>query len=1462
MSNWTLSMPDGSRVVSTSTSRRFYDRNNNYIELQSVQNYKNTGLPASLLADQFGRSVAMQSISQTETRIHAVGFNDEMVTWRVLWKTIHVRKDYRTVAVTNGQERGNSSTQTLIMSFKVVDRIILPAQAGGQSYVFGYNGNDVETEEESYGWGEVNSVTLPSGAHVAYDYKLDGEGILQSNVNTTRALENSPRAKTISYQAEYDGVSSPVTEAWNYNISRSGSCVTAPDGGATCQDHGDVSYENKSNGLVFTISNPDGSRVERDWQHNYPIGFDPSYSANPYVKSEFISIKDAAGVNFTKTAIKDYNYDKNGNLTRVKEYDWVPYSAVHDAGGAPLWNAARPTVVREKVDTYNSPTPDATDATSSSSNAYYNGSAPLLRSAIASTEVRAGALTSSRSEFSYDSPTTTGNLVETRTWDNTRGPLLNLPGGGRLDASNSISMTNQYDQFGNVTLKTEPGRADGSRSQTRYVYGPVNGHANLYPTEEIVADGTPRARTTRREYDFWTGLVTRTTDADNNVSSATGYDALGRPTLTVAAEGRPEEARAATDYADTLRRVSVRADLNVVGDGKRVSVQHYDQLGRVRLSRRLEDVSTQDAADETTGIKMQTRYAYAGANSYTLTSNPYRGAVSAQASGEPTMGWTVSTADRGGRVVRVETFAGAAPPAPWGANTNATGAVSTVYDAEATTFTDQAGKSRKNVVDALGRLIQTFEAPHEAGYNYQTSYAYDAVDNLGQVQQGGQTRVFQYSSLSRLVSAANPESGTSIYEYDPNGNLKKKTDAHGVTTDYTYDALNRMTFVDYSGTTPDVTYAYDTAPNGVGRLASVSNSVSVYSYGAYDAIGRVRASSQTVGGITYSMPDYQYDLAGNLVSQQYPSGRVMRTEYDEAGRMAGVKNQATGGFYAGAAAGDATNRVQYTAHGAASAVKLGNGLWEHTDFNSRLQPVQIGLGTSGTDSSKLQLDFGYGTTDNNGNVRSQAITVASSLTLSQVYTYDHLNRLDVARETKVSNGSETWKQRFSYDQFGNRAFNAAETTDNVEGPQLSFNAANRITTTGYGYDAAGNLTSTPDDTYQYDAENRMVSLDGGATAYGGAAYFYDGDGRRVKKVMPTETTVFVYNAMGQLIAEYSNQGGDGGTSYLTQDHLGSTRVVTDSSGQPKSRHDYLPFGEEVNPVIVLNSGREGISSYNFGSVRQKFTLKERDIETGLDYFGARYLSSTQARFTSVDPVFITLERLIDPQRLNLYSYAKNNPLRFVDADGMDLAIDAETEEEARRKYELFQKGLTKDDRSHTHFVVGNGKDGYEKGQFYVQIDKDHKSESGNFTAVQTIANDRGGTALITLQKGGENIPEVLAVKQGNKIVLEDPSKHFGENLPNTLGLQAEGDTTYGTTMYPVPKQPIEGQTYGTGKNIGVHVWNEQSDVEIVATMYHELRAHVYLSNMGRDIPKGSHGAPGVNDAAKAAEVEAKKNFKQ
>jgi RHS repeat-associated protein len=114
------------------------------------------------------------------------------------------------------------------------------------------------------------------------------------------------------------------------------------------------------------------------------------------------------------------------------------------------------------------------------------------------------------------------------------------------------------------------------------------------------------------------------------------------------------------------------------------------------------------------------------------------------------------------------------------------------------------------------------------------------------------------------------------------------------------------------------------------------------------------------------------------------------------------------------------------------------------------------------------------------------------------------------------------------------------------------------------------------------------------------------------------------------------------------DALGNIRVITDDKGNVLERHDYLPFGEEcTSGPCAANPG------VGAGQPR-KFTGKERDVETGLDYFGARYYNANTGRFTTVDPVLNTTAALVDPQRWNRYAYGRNNPLRYVDPDGKDI----------------------------------------------------------------------------------------------------------------------------------------------------------------------------------------------------------------
>jgi RHS repeat-associated protein len=111
-------------------------------------------------------------------------------------------------------------------------------------------------------------------------------------------------------------------------------------------------------------------------------------------------------------------------------------------------------------------------------------------------------------------------------------------------------------------------------------------------------------------------------------------------------------------------------------------------------------------------------------------------------------------------------------------------------------------------------------------------------------------------------------------------------------------------------------------------------------------------------------------------------------------------------------------------------------------------------------------------------------------------------------------------------------------------------------------------------------------------------------------------------------------------------------MVTDQNANVVGRHDYIPFGEEIPGGIAGRSGQFGASD----NVTQKFTGKEKDTETSLDYFGARYYRAGMGRFMSVDPLWITNSRVPDPQGLNLYSYTRNRPMIAIDEEGTSTVV--------------------------------------------------------------------------------------------------------------------------------------------------------------------------------------------------------------
>ncbi len=297
-----------------------------------------------------------------------------------------------------------------------------------------------------------------------------------------------------------------------------------------------------------------------------------------------------------------------------------------------------------------------------------------------------------------------------------------------------------------------------------------------------------------------------------------------------------------------------------------------------------------------------------------------------------------------------------------------------------------------------------------------------------------------------------------------------------------------------------------------------------------------------------------------------------------------------------------------------------NGAITSTDsYNARMQPVFLSASTSSQTVLSLGYDFTSctGNGGNNGNVCRLVNNKDGSR--SQSFQYDALNRL-------LSANSGNWSQSYSYDNWGNLlAKNAAggDTPLNV-----SVNGKNRVTS--WCYDAAGNIINPnlpcggpglpppPPPTNMYDSENRLTwtGSSGGGT---GTFFDYDADGQRVRKLSVAPPgggsgsgTLYWHGSGGEVLQEsdlngvlkneYVFFGGKrvarynpaNGYSYYFSDHLGSADVVTDASGNIKEESDFYPFGGER---VVTDLGLDN---------RYKFTGKERDPETGCDYFGARY----------------------------------------------------------------------------------------------------------------------------------------------------------------------------------------------------------------------------------------------------------------
>jgi len=603
------------------------------------------------------------------------------------------------------------------------------------------------------------------------------------------------------------------------------------------------------------------------------------------------------------------------------------------------------------------------------------------------------------------------------------------------------------------------------------------------------------------------------------------------------------------------------------------------------------------------------------------------------------------------------------------------------YSGSTVTSTDQVNRKIKRETDGLGRLIKVTEQDvSTAALTQETSYSYSLQDKLTGVNQGGQLRSYRYDAMGRLLYEKIPEQSATIndgtgtmwsskYSYTEWGGVANKQDARGVITSYAYDSLHRATQVSYntvSGVTtaPTVTYVYDYDVNygttATGKLLRVNLGSDYQERYTFDGMLRVSSAIRTIGTRTYTTSYNSYNEAGQLTQMTYPSTRQVSVTHDNFGRLNGLTGY--------------VSSIGYSVAGQVTGDTLGNGVVEAFGYDAnRLQLTSQTATKSG--NTLMNLTYGYNATagqmgsgstaGNAGQLMSISGTIGG-LTESAAYTYDNLGRLLTSNQT--SNGSSA-QRRFAYDRWGNRTamWDAVSGGNQIQSITLQQSAGvptNRIvsvtsgSTVNYTYDAAGNVTNDGLHSYAYDSENRIVSVDGGATA----SCAYDHQNRRYKKTVGSTVSHYVWEGGQQLARHDGSTGavaidyvysgsrmiakiGSGVTQYFLNDRL-SVRLSLDTSGNITGRQGHLPFGEDF-----AETGTQQ---------KQHFTSYERDGEIGADYAVNREYSQTAGRFGSADP-YRASGYLTDPQSWNRYSYSKNDAINRKDPSGLDPFIGSSGE---------------------------------------------------------------------------------------------------------------------------------------------------------------------------------------------------------
>ncbi len=858
--------------------------------------------------------------------------------------------------------------------------------------------------------------------------------------------------------------------------------------------------------------------------------------------------------------------------------------------------------------------------------------------------------------------------------------------------------TRNYDICGNVRIAST-----SCCAQTSFDYNSTTAYA--WPSSAISGSASDpnQQNTSSTVYDFNTGLVSSSTDA-NGRTSTRSYNAT---TLRPVAEYSPTGGYAYHEYYDDLMAVIdfvYEAGMNGGNWANRVD-KYLDGEGRVS-----EKISFTLIANNYDMDVVNTVYDQFGrVQKVTRPYRRYANWVNAE-----TPQWTNYTYDIQSRVTTVVAPDGSTSYRYYNESSYPSAASSATAQGTTLRVKDAWGRERWIRNDDQNRLVEVVEPDPNgtsgavATNGMLTTYTYNSLGNLTNVTQGTQTRSFKYDSLGRMTNQKLAErdgkladDGTVVatgapwsdyFQYDNRGNITQRIDARGVKTNFNYnnDPLNRLYQISYDKSAainatsivdaPTVTYKYfttgDKTRSANVELGTPNNAITEFgeqSFG-YDAEGRLNSTTQSYGNSRNATTSYHMDSLNRVDKVYYPAQngqvgspiRLGEVSYDIASRVQQLKyNSAV-----------LANNPVYNASGQTLQLNFGNTTQEQNTFDAQTGLLTNQKVVQGA-TEHLNLSYDY-TQAANGTQKTGQLTKIidnKNTARNRTYTYDKLGRL---RQVAGGVNGTLWNQMYTYDRFGNRTGITQTGTTGAGGAVIPMDglgamiydaATNRITSTNFAYDAAGNQTQSNEsglvNNYKYDTAGRLVEV---INSYGTHTYQYGAGNQRLQLTEAGgATTLYAWDG-GSVIAEYNGAGSgqvwtksyvylNGGrlvatetpvTTSTTQvnyhhpDRLG-TRLVTNTSGSVVSENIGLPFGCTISGESNNLAGSDNL---------KRFTSYDRSNKTTLDYALSRQYSAAQGRFTQVDPIANDLLSLSDPQSLNLYAYCGNDPNNNTDPSGL------------------------------------------------------------------------------------------------------------------------------------------------------------------------------------------------------------------